>query len=176
MDDNDDDTDTALTFDHLGELEMGDRMVVADASYLGPQFAGMRATAREGAPGPARQLQLVVDVAPGRWHALIGLDGAGTAAVLLLCRDDELSRPDVLEQADGLGLVQVDSGRLVVVHAGLRDDPDLLTVLPTLAPEDFPGVVLEAGVAVDRLDPGVYTVLASTEQPRTVVFMVLSPG
>lgn len=168
--------DGALSFDHLGELEMGDRLVVADASYLGPQFEGMRATGHPGAPAPARRLQLGVEVVPGRWHALVGLDGEGTAAVLLLCHQRELARPDVLEHAEALGLVQVDSGRLVMVHEGLRDDPELLTVLPTLSPDDFPGVVLEAGAAVDRLEAGVYTVLTSTERPRTVVFMVLTPG
>lgn len=170
------DPDQTLTFDHLGELEMGDEMIVADPSYLGPQFAGMTAGTVEPTTGPRRRLQLRVAVKPGTWHALVGLGADGTPAVLLLCLDEELVQPDVFERAEGLGLLQVDSGRLALIHAGLQDDTQLLTVLPTLPADQFPGVVLDAGAAVDGLDAGAYTVLASADDPRTVVFLVLSPG
>lgn len=163
--------DDALNFDHLGSFEVGDRMVVCDVSYLGPQFVGMSR-----ADAPARRLALDLDVAPGVWHALVGESPTGDPAVLLLCHQRELALDEVFEHAELRGVIQVDGGRVVAGHDGLRDDPQLLTVLPTLDADQFPGIVLEAGAAVDGLEPGAYVVHTSVEQPATVVFMALSPG
>lgn len=168
---NDTGNDEALTFDHLGSFEVGDRMVVCDSSYLGPQFQGMRRT--DGAP---RSLQLELPVEPGVWHALVGETPDGDPAVLLLCHGRELELDDVFERAEVRGVLQVDGRRLVAGHAGLRDDPELLTVLPTLPADQFPGIVLDAGAAVDGLESGAYVVHTSVDQPSTVVFLALSPG
>ena len=165
-------SDTPLDFDHLGEFEVNDEIAMADVSYFGPQFEGIAATGA----GPRRRLQAVLEVEEGRWHALIGQGPDGAAAVLLLCHDRELAEPGVFEHAEAVALLQIDSGRLVAGHEGLRSDPQLLTVLPSLPADDFPGIVLDAGAAVDDLEPGNYTVLASAERPHTVLFVVLTPN
>ena len=158
--------DPDLVFEHLGPLEMGDRMVVADAACLSPRF--------EGLGRGALKLQMVLPVVPGQWEALVArsrLQPEGPPSLILLCHESELETAGTFDDATSPGLVSVDSGRLMLGHAGLRDDPNLQVQLPLIPPEELPGVVLEAGAAVDVVIPGPLSVFTSTRRPATVVFV-----
>lgn len=155
----------SLAFEHVADFQLGDRLVLADPSFVGSPLASVR---RARIP-----LSHTLDVRPGEWHAFTAGQDPDQPEFLLLCHAAELGEgamPD-FDQAESPGFLAVDADRLLAIDASLRDQPEVLVAVETVDPHDLPVTVAEAGVACRVEAAGVYPVFVSPQPPRTVVFV-----
>lgn len=165
-----------LVFDHVGSFQCAGRLVICDVEWLDPRFAGMR----RGNVG----LHLALEVEPGGWQALVAHE-AGKSAIhfIVLSHDDELEQPTELDQAESIGLIPIDSGRIAALSPELRADERVRTTCLATEREDLPAMIRapdaapdeEPGGALFDVDTaGLFAVYAPTGQPRRAVFLALA--
>ncbi len=157
--------DADLGFEHLGELQVAGRLVAADLRYTPSAFAGLEP------PGGAH-VRIEVEARPGTWHALVAREEGGPVKVMMLCHEAELEVAGELEHAEPLGLLRVETGRVLLLAREAQDDIRLPIELPLVPEADLPGVVLDAGVAALAEAPASYPVLSSPGQRKTFIFVV----
>jgi hypothetical protein len=162
-----------LDFEHVGEFELDQDLLVADPQFMGSTFAEMIA-------GGVRMGRLVA-CRPGNWHALVvrnpqpGSQGAPDGiAFLLLCHESELANPAPLHDAEAISLIRIESGRCVAIAEDLRDEDDIQSAILEAAPQELPGTVVGRGVAVELGIRGNVTLFGSLGEPRTALFLSAS--
>lgn len=154
-----------LDFEHVSRFVLGERLVIADLDYVPSKFAD----AKKGKLSLCRELE----VEPGPWHAFLAGSGDETE-FLLLCHDRELEGQALppFDQAEALGVLPLDSNRLLAIDSALRDHDDVRRATYDIDPSLLPVTVANAGVAcpVDRA--GAFPLYVSSNRPRTVAFVV----
>jgi hypothetical protein len=167
-------SDGDLEFEHLGTMACGDRLLLCDVEYLPPRFANnMQGKVTLGAE---------IEILPGTWQVMLAFDRA-TLRFVLLTHDSELETEDPLDQADGIALLRVDSGRITALDPELRDDPDMQTAVLEAPREQVPCMLRPLDAAADS-DPrgtlididagGVLELYAGPGRPRTVLFLAIT--
>lgn len=166
-----------LVFEHVGSFHCAGRLLLCDVEWLDPRFAGMQRG--------SIHLDLELAVAPGGWQALVAREaGKDTVHFVVLSHDDELDQPTPLDQAESIGLLQIESGRIAALAPELRADERVRTTLLATEREQLPAMVRgpdrEAseepeGALVDVDTAGVFAVYAPPGLPRTAVFLALAP-
>lgn len=157
--------DAGLGFEHIGEVEVAGRLVAADLRYVPSAFAGLEP------PGGAK-VRIEVEARAGTWHALVAREEGGPVKVLMLCHGAELEAAGELEHAEPLGMLRVETGRVLLLVSEAQDDIRLPIELPLVPDSDLPGIVLDAGVAALAESPASYPVLSSPGQRKTFMFVV----
>ncbi len=157
--------DGGLGFEHLGEVLVTGRLIAADLRYLPSAFAGLQP------PGGA-QVRIEVEARPGTWHVLIAREEHGPVKVLMLCHEAELEAAGELEHAESLGLLRVETGRVLLLVSEAQDDIRLPIEIPLVPEAELPAVVLDAGAAALAESPASYPVLSSSGQRKTFLFVV----
>ena len=157
--------DADLGFEHLGEVRVAGHLVAADLRYMPSAFAGLEP------PGGAH-VRIEVEARPGTWHALAAREEGGAVKVLMLCHEAELEAAGELEHAEPLGMLRVETGRVLLLVSEAQDDIRLPIELPLVPETDLPALVLDAGVAGLAEAPATYPVLSSTGQRKTFIFVV----
>lgn len=165
-----------LVFDHVGSFHCAGQLVICDVAWLDPRFAGMRR-------GSVR-LDLELELAPGGWQALVAREaGKPEIHFVVLSHDDELDQPTELDQAESIGLIAIESGRIAALTPELRADERVRTTSLATEREDLPAMIRapdagpdeEPGGALFDVDTaGVFAVYAAPGQPRTAVFLALA--
>jgi hypothetical protein len=165
-----------LEFEHVGTMRCAERLLIADVEYAPPRFAG----AMQGKVS----LAAVVAVVPGLWQVLVALE-RGEPRFLILSHDRELDNPAPLDQAEAIALIRVDSGRITVLDAELRDDPDIQTALLEAPREQVPCMLRPPpppagsgadprGALLDIDAGGVFELYAGPGHPRTAMFLAIT--
>ncbi|MFV8750329.1 hypothetical protein ACNOYE_07245 [Nannocystaceae bacterium ST9] len=164
-----------LVFDHVGSFHCEGKLILCDVEWLDPRLAGMQR-------GNLR-LDLELDVVPGGWQALVARE-AGKDAIhfVVLSHDDELDEPTPLDQAESIGLLRIDSGRIAALVPELRADERVRTTALATEREDLPAMIRmperehdEPGGALFDVDTaGVFAVYAPPGVPRTALFLALA--
>lgn len=157
--------DGGLGFEHLGEVQVAGRIVAADLRYVPSAFAGLQP------PGGAH-VRVEVEARPGAWHALVAREDDGPVKVLMLCHEAELEAAGELEHAEPLGLLRVETGRVLLIVTEAQDDIRLPIELPLVPESELPAIVLDAGAAALAEAPASYPVLCSSGRRKTFIFVV----
>ncbi|EDM74429.1 hypothetical protein PPSIR1_27848 [Plesiocystis pacifica SIR-1] len=183
-----------LEFEHVGTMEIGDRLVLCDVEFLAPRFAGMVAGG-PGTPGARVRLDFEAEVEAGTWQVLAAYalprvpDGDGDApppAFVILTHDRELEHDLPLDHAEAVALLRIDSGRFCAVDVELRGDMDIQRAVLEAPREQVPCMLTPLGgpegspprgTLIDLDRAGVFEVYAPAgtgEAPRTALFLTLS--
>ena len=169
-----------LVFEHVGTMVCRERLLLCDVEYFDPRFAGMRRGKVE--------LGVELEVMPGPWQVLLVRDPSAKdedereaeLRFVLLAHDDELDDHTPLDQAEAVALVRVDSGRITVVDAELREDEVIATALVEAPREQVPCLLTAPGDTDPRgalLDidlGGVFELYAGLGRPRSSLFLTLA--
>ena len=154
-----------LKFEHVGEFQLEHDLVIADPHYLSSSFAAMQAN--------GVRMSVSAKVIPGTWHILVVHEAQRPEHTdfLILCHDDELAATDPMMDAEAIGMLRIDSGKVVALDAELRDQLDIQQAVEEADPTTLPGTVVDRG-ATAALEPrSIYTVYASTQRPRSSIFL-----
>ncbi len=164
-----------LVFDHVGSFHSEGRLLLCDVEWLDPRFTGMQR-------GSLR-MDLELAIKPGGWQALVAREaGKDTVHFVVLSHDDELEQPAELDQAESIGLLRIDSGRIAALTPELRADERVRTTLLATERDELPAMIRapereqdEPGGALFDVDTaGVFAVFAPPGVPRTAVFLALA--
>ena len=171
--------DGELIFEHVGSMECDERLLLCDVEYFDPRFAGMRR-------GQVA-LNLELEVAPGTWQVLLVRDPPthadkqpGEPRFVLLTHSAELDDRTPLDQAEAIGLLRVDSGRITALDADLRELEVIATALVEAPREQVPCMLTAPGDNVARgalLDidlGGNFELYAGPGRPHASLFLALS--
>lgn len=162
-----------LSFEHVGTMVCGDRLLICDVEYFPPRFAGTT-------QGKV-SLGLEVEIEPGVWQVLVASDDEALRFVLLT-HDQELDSELPLERAEVVGLLRVDSGRITAIDPDLREDLDMQNAVLEAPREQVPCMLrpLEGerdeprGALLDIDAGGVFELYAAPGRPRTALFLAIT--
>jgi hypothetical protein len=165
-----------LVFDHVGSFTCAGALVICDVQWLDPRFAGMRRG--------SVQLDLQLDLKPGGWQALVVREaGKPTIHFIVLSHDDEFEHAAELDQAEAIGLIEIDSGRIAALVPELRADERVRTTALATERDDLPAMLRSpeaepdqepGGALIDVDTAGLFGVYAPPGVPRTAVFLALA--
>lgn len=168
-------SEVELSFEHVGTMACGERLLICDVQYLPGQFAGMR----RGAVG----LDASIEIEAGTWQVVVARDPEGEIRFAIFSLDDELDADTPLERAETEALLRVDSGRITAIDPDLREDPVIQTAVLEAPREQVPCMLraLEApqheaprGVLLDVDVEGVLELHAGPDRPRRSLLLALT--
>jgi hypothetical protein len=164
-----------MEFEHVGTMACGDRLLICDVEYFPERFAGM-------SRGRV-SLGLEIEIEPGTWELLVARGPEGEIAVVLLTHERELELDGQLDQADVIGLLQIDSGRITAIDPDLRGSEILQTAVLEAPREQVPCMLRPNPDADDDetpprgalldIDAGGVFELHGHGEPCSSIFMVL---
>lgn len=170
-----------LSFEHVGTLACGDRLLLCDVEYIAPRFAGMGRG--------ALRFDVEVEIVPGTWQVLVARDSAAdpddSLRFVLLTHERELDDPAPLDEAEAIALLRVDSGRITALDPELRADPLIQTAVIEAPREQVPCMLRDPaapehaaprGALLDVDLAGVFELYAGAGEPRSSLFLAVGTG